>query len=100
MLDDVSRCTGVRLRAMENRESKQVMNQKVKYKRAAPVERLVSAAQAPECRDTFDLMFVHLAVAGKAKWLVTGCRDVLASVGQTKFTIRTSDGFASALEMS
>ena len=32
----------------------------------------------PDCRDALDLPFMHLAVAGKAKVLVTGARDLLA----------------------
>lgn len=32
----------------------------------------------PECRDGLDLPFMHLAVAGKAKMLVSGDRDLLA----------------------
>jgi len=32
----------------------------------------------PECRDPLDVPFMHLAVAGKAKVLVSGDRDLLA----------------------
>lgn len=32
----------------------------------------------PDCRDTLDLPFMHLAVAGKAQVLVSGDRDLLA----------------------
>jgi putative PIN family toxin of toxin-antitoxin system len=32
----------------------------------------------PDCRDVWDLPFMHLAVAGKAKVLVSGDRDLLA----------------------
>jgi putative PIN family toxin of toxin-antitoxin system len=32
----------------------------------------------PECRDPLDVQFMHLAVAGKAKVLVSGDRDLLA----------------------
>jgi putative PIN family toxin of toxin-antitoxin system len=32
----------------------------------------------PDCRDVFDLPFMHLAVAGKAQVLVSGDRDLLA----------------------
>ncbi len=32
----------------------------------------------PECRDALDLPFMHLAVAGKAQFLVSGDRDLLA----------------------
>ncbi len=52
----------------------------------------------PECRDPFDVMFLHLAMAGKAKMLVTGDRDLLALAGQTKFTILALDAFIATLE--
>ena len=32
----------------------------------------------PDCRDVLDLPFMHLAVAGKAPYLVSGDRDLLA----------------------
>ena len=52
----------------------------------------------PECRDPFDMMFLHLTVAGKAKMLVTGDRDPLALSGQTKFTILKLDAFVATQE--
>lgn len=33
--------------------------------------------RVPPCRDPHDLPFLHLAVAGRAGWLVTGDRDLL-----------------------
>ncbi len=54
----------------------------------------------PECRDTFDTMFLHLAAAGKAKALVTGDRDLLALAGKTKFEIVTLDAFLAKLEIA
>lgn len=53
---------------------------------------------APDYRDPFDMMFLHLAVTGKAKVLVTGDRELLALIGQTKFTILTLDAFIATLE--
>src|SRR5438105_3871650 len=35
----------------------------------------------PPCRDSFDLPFLHLAIAGTAKMLVTGDKDLLALAG-------------------
>jgi len=32
----------------------------------------------PTCRDVFDLPFLQLAVVGRARWLVSGDRDLLA----------------------
>lgn len=54
--------------------------------------------KVPECRDLFDEMFLHLAVAGKAKTLITGDRDLMALARQTKFTILTLDAFVASLE--
>ena len=36
---------------------------------------------APRCRDAFDLPFLHLAIAGRARALVSGDRDLLALAG-------------------
>ena len=36
---------------------------------------------APPCRDPSDMPFVHLAIAGKARVLVSGDRDLLAMAG-------------------
>lgn len=38
----------------------------------------------PACRDPFDLPFLQLAVAGRARALVTGDRDLLALAGAPK----------------
>ena len=51
----------------------------------------------PECRDAFDVMFLELAVVGKAKVLVTGDRDLLALAGQTKFSILALDTFLNSI---
>jgi putative PIN family toxin of toxin-antitoxin system len=34
--------------------------------------------RVPDCRDTADTMFLHLATAGRARVLVTGDKDLLA----------------------
>jgi putative PIN family toxin of toxin-antitoxin system len=39
----------------------------------------------PACRDPHDLPFLHLAVAGKARALVSGDRDVLSLAGAPGF---------------
>ena len=51
----------------------------------------------PECRDPFDVMFLELALIGKAKILVSGDRDLLALAGQTNFSIHTLDTFLAAI---
>jgi putative PIN family toxin of toxin-antitoxin system len=40
------------------------------------------APPVPDCRDPFDLEFLHLAVAGKARVLVSGHKDLLALAGK------------------
>jgi putative PIN family toxin of toxin-antitoxin system len=37
--------------------------------------------KAPACRDPFDVPFIHLAIVGKARALVSGDRDILALDG-------------------
>lgn len=41
----------------------------------------------PECRDAHDQVFLELAAAGAAQWLVTGDRDLLSLGGQVSFQI-------------
>ena len=53
--------------------------------------------KVPECRDPFDVMFLELAVVGKAKVLVTGDHDLLALAGQTNFSIHTLDTFLATI---
>lgn len=48
----------------------------------------------PECRDPNDRAFLHLAFAGKAQWLVTGDKDLLALRGAVPFEIVTPAEFA------
>jgi len=38
--------------------------------------------RTPACRDPFDLAFLQLALVGKANFLITGDRDLLALAGQ------------------
>ncbi len=45
------------------------------------------APATPQCRDPFDLPFLQLAAAGRAKLLVSGDRDLLALAGHTTFHI-------------
>jgi len=53
----------------------------------------------PRCRDPFDLPFLHLAAHGKADYLVTGDRDLLALQGQLRCAIVTADAFLSTLRL-
>lgn len=48
----------------------------------------------PACRDAFDLPFMHLAVTGKARWLVTGDKDLLSvEASAAPFRIITLETF-------
>ena len=46
-----------------------------------PVEIPDPPPAAPHCRDPFDMAFLHLAIAGRARALVSGDRDLLALAG-------------------
>lgn len=48
---------------------------------------------APKCRDAFDVPFLHLAVAGKARVLVSGDKDLLALAGRFACPIVTLEAF-------
>ena len=56
--------------------------------------------KVPDCRDPFDVMFLELAVVGKAKALVTGDRDLLAIIGQTQFQILALGAFLRTFAIS
>ena len=47
----------------------------------------------PRCRDPHDQIFLEVAAAGSAQWLVTGDRDLLALEGQVKCKISTAAEF-------
>lgn len=51
----------------------------------------------PACRDAFDLPFLQLAVAGKAKALLTGDRDLLSLAGAFACPILTAEEFIKTL---
>ena len=51
----------------------------------------------PQCRDPNDQMFIELAHAGKADWLVTGDRDLLALAPSFSRPIVTADEFLRTL---
>jgi putative PIN family toxin of toxin-antitoxin system len=52
----------------------------------------------PPCRDAHDLPFLHLAVASRARVLVTGDADLLALAGQVRFRISTLADFLAQSE--
>lgn len=47
----------------------------------------------PRCRDAFDVPFLHLAAAGKARVLVSGDKDLLALAGRFACPIVTLEAF-------
>ena len=49
------------------------------------------------CRDVSDEVFIHLALAGKADFLVTGDRDLLALRGLLEFPIVTVEEWKTSL---
>jgi putative PIN family toxin of toxin-antitoxin system len=52
----------------------------------------------PACRDPFDVPFLHLAVAGRARALVTGDRALLALAGTRGLCpVTAPDAFAAGL---
>lgn len=53
--------------------------------------------KTPACRDAFDVPFLQLAIAGKAKALVTGDRDLLAFAGRFACPILSAEQFLATL---
>jgi len=52
----------------------------------------------PPCRDPMDVPFLELAEVGKARYLVTGDRDLLALQGQVSFTILALEAFVQLID--
>ena len=55
--------------------------------------------RTPACRDPFDVPFLQLAVAGKAKYLVTGDQDLLSLAGRFVCPIITANQFMKSLNL-
>lgn len=51
----------------------------------------------PDCRDIFDMPFLHLAVEGRAIALVTGDADLLTMDAQLRFRILSPEAFLRSL---
>lgn len=49
--------------------------------------------KTPACRDAFDVPFLQLAIAGKAKALITGDQDLLALAGGFACPILSAEQF-------
>lgn len=56
--------------------------------------------KTPACRDPFDVPFLQLAIAGKAKALITGDQDLLALAGSFVCPILSAEQFVNALNPS
>lgn len=54
--------------------------------------------RTPPCRDPFDVVFMQLAVVGKADYLVTGDKDLLALATRIRVPIITPEALLSAIE--
>ncbi|MBE7422762.1 MAG: putative toxin-antitoxin system toxin component, PIN family [Zoogloeaceae bacterium] len=54
--------------------------------------------KTPACRDPFDVPFLQLALAGKAKALVTGDRDLLSLARGFACPILSADQFIDSLQ--
>lgn len=61
------------------------------------VRRLRSMPRLPVCRDPADLPFLELAAAGKADYLVTGDKDLLAVEESLRFRIKSPAEFLKEL---
>jgi putative PIN family toxin of toxin-antitoxin system len=61
-------------------EQHELLGDYLPFARTVPIP--LPPPKVPECRDPFDLPFLHLAIAGKAAMLVSGDRDLLALAGR------------------
>ncbi len=55
--------------------------------------------RTPPCRDPADVDFLVLALAGKAAWLVSGDKDLLALEGRFSVPILPPDAFMARLSL-
>lgn len=53
--------------------------------------------RTPPCRDAFDVPFLHLALAGRAKALITGDKDLLDLAGDFACPILSAEQFLKTL---
>ncbi len=59
-----------------------------------------TAAVLPKCRDPHDAIFLELAAAGRARFLISGDHDLLALAGKTPFSIVNPEEFLMRLKRS
>lgn len=53
----------------------------------------------PDCRDKADMMFLHLAAAGRARTVVTGDKDLLALAGQMPCAVLTPSDWLGSVQL-
>jgi putative PIN family toxin of toxin-antitoxin system len=72
-------------------ERQQLLGDYLPFASVVRVPALMTVSQ--ECRDPFDVPFLHLAVKGKAKVLVSGDRDLLALSGRFPIPVLSPAAF-------
>ena len=68
------------------------------YERNWEIVPLAETADNPKCRDTNDQMFIDIAYAGHADFLIAGDSDLLTMDGQTPFRIIDLQEFRTTME--
>ena len=58
----------------------------------------VKPPRTPPCRDPSDVVFMQLAVVGKADYLVTGDKDLLGLTGRIRVPIITPEALLGTIE--
>jgi putative PIN family toxin of toxin-antitoxin system len=76
---------------LDGQQQQELLGDYLPYAQAVRIPRSLPAV--PECRDPFDIQFLHLAVAGNADVLVTGDADLLTLVRVGRCPVMTPDAF-------
>jgi len=80
---------------LDSHERDELLADYLPYAAVVPMPRTLPAV--PACRDPFDVPFLQLAVAGKARWLVSGDKDLLALTGKFAVPILAPTDFLACL---
>ena len=80
---------------MSGDEQDELLADYLPYCRTVPTP--AKPPRTPACRDPFDVLFLQLAIVGKAEYLVTGDRDLLILAERFPCPIVTLDQFLAAL---
>ena len=81
---------------LDAEQQRELLGDYVPY--AAVIRMPAKAPRTPVCRDPSDVPFLELALTGRADFLVTGDRDLLALAARFTCPIVTPDQFLKALE--